>query len=78
MAKGTAHYGEFHDDVVYTHKRIATLLDVKPEWVTEHILRLGVPQDSEERGVRYRKIGSTYFICGTDLRMWFERGNETN
>lgn len=69
----TAHAGEFHDDAIYTHQRIATLLGRDPEWVVENLL---LPREPETRGVPHRKIGSLYFITGENFRLWIERHSQ--
>jgi len=68
-----AHLGEIHDDVVYTHKRLAAIIDRDVDWVLEEVVRPGDPSDT---GVRCRKVGTNYFISGEAFRFWIERKDQ--
>jgi len=66
-----AHLGEIHDDVTYTHKRLAAIIGRDPDWVLDNLIQ---PEDPSKPGVRYQKVGTLYFISGEAVRFWNEEG----
>lgn len=72
MSKNT-NDGEIHDDVVYTHKRLAIILGRSEDWVVENII-LTDPEKSEPIAVK--KLGTLYFVTGQNFRLWMERNSQ--
>jgi hypothetical protein len=62
-----AQIGEIHDDVVYTHKRLAVILDRSEEWVFDNLIK-----PAESSGVQFRKAGTIYFLPGECVRAWVQ------
>jgi len=67
------HDGEIHDDVTYTHKRLAAILGHSVEWVLANVF---FPSHGRYQGVFHIKIGNTYQTTGHNYRLWIERNSE--
>ena len=67
-----AHLQEFEDGKVYSHKRVAAIMDMEIEWVLKRIL---FPKDRDGirfPGVSHVLVGSVYFMTGEAIRLWIE------
>ena len=68
----TVHFGEFSDGKTYTHKRVASIMNVDPEWVKERMLFPRTREGDRVPGVRFAKVGVFYVMTGEAIRHWVE------
>lgn len=66
------HFGEFEDGKTYTHKRVASIMNVNEEWVKDRLLFPRNRDGNRVPGVRYAKVGAYYMITGEAIRHWIE------
>lgn len=68
----TEHDGIIADGQTYTHKSVAQILGVSPDWVIQNCIY----GDDAEPGVACVKMGRLYIFSGFNFRLWTERVSE--
>jgi hypothetical protein len=70
---GTSHFGEIEDGKTYTHKRVASIMNVDTDWVKDRLLYPTDPSGHRIPGVPHAKVGALYFFSGEAIRLWIEQ-----